>query len=134
MLLDALNRHRGKGSQKITVEHVHACIPAGRPRSVWLRHWGEGVSRNQRINPMGGEFPMHLIPRCGAKTRRGTPCQCPAMPNGRCRIHGGTAPGAPKGNRNAVKHGFYSAEIVAHRRKVAALLRAARKLAHRPGG
>jgi hypothetical protein len=23
MLLDALNRHRGKGSQRITVEHVH---------------------------------------------------------------------------------------------------------------
>jgi hypothetical protein len=23
MLLDALNRHRGKGAQKITVEHVH---------------------------------------------------------------------------------------------------------------
>jgi hypothetical protein len=23
MLLDALNRHRGKGTQKITVEHVH---------------------------------------------------------------------------------------------------------------
>ena len=23
MLLDALNRHRGKGEQKVTVEHVH---------------------------------------------------------------------------------------------------------------
>jgi hypothetical protein len=23
MLLDALNRHRGKGQQKVTVEHVH---------------------------------------------------------------------------------------------------------------
>jgi uncharacterized protein YjcR len=30
------------------------------------------------------------------------------MPNGRCRMHGGTSPGAPKGNRNAWKHGFYS--------------------------
>jgi hypothetical protein len=38
------------------------------------------------------------------------------------------SPGAPKGNRNAFKHGRYTAEIVAHRRKVAALLRAARKL------
>jgi uncharacterized protein YjcR len=71
---------------------------------------------------------MHLSPRCGAKTRRGTPCQCPAMLNGRCRIHGGTAPGAPKGNRNAVKHGFYSAEAIARRRKAAALLRAARNV------
>ena len=28
----------------------------------------------------------------------GTPCQSPAMANGRCRMHGGTSPGAPKGN------------------------------------
>ena len=32
---------------------------------------------------------MQRAPRCGAKTRRGTACQSPAMPNGRCRIHGG---------------------------------------------
>jgi hypothetical protein len=29
---------------------------------------------------------------CGAKTRRGTPCQNPAMKNGRCRMHGGATP------------------------------------------
>jgi hypothetical protein len=61
-------------------------------------------------------------PRCGAKTRRGTPCQCPAMRNGRCRLHGGKA-GAPKGNKNNLKHGRYTAEAIAHRRKVGALLR-----------
>ncbi|MER2198570.1 HGGxSTG domain-containing protein [Methylobacterium brachiatum] len=27
--------------------------------------------------------------RCGASTRSGCPCQGPAMPNGRCRMHGG---------------------------------------------
>ena len=33
--------------------------------------------------------------RCGAKTRRGTPCQCPAnKKNGRCRLHGGASTGA----------------------------------------
>ena len=33
--------------------------------------------------------------RCGAKTRVGTPCQCPAMRGcKRCRLHGGTAPRA----------------------------------------
>jgi hypothetical protein len=31
--------------------------------------------------------------RCGAKTRGGTVCQCPAMPNGRCRLHGGLSTG-----------------------------------------
>jgi hypothetical protein len=45
------------------------------------------------------------------------------MPNGRCRLHGGLSPGAPKGNRNALKHGLYTAEALASRRKVAALLR-----------
>lgn len=29
---------------------------------------------------------------CGAKTRSGKPCQLAAMPNGRCRIHGGKTP------------------------------------------
>jgi hypothetical protein len=43
-------------------------------------------------------------------------------------MHGGTSPGAPKGNKNAFKHGLYSAEAVANRRKIGALLRAARKL------
>ena len=38
---------------------------------------------------------MHAAPRCGAKTRRETPCRAPAMANGRCRMHGGKLPGAP---------------------------------------
>lgn len=71
---------------------------------------------------------MHRSPRCGAKTRRGTPCQSPAMPNGRCRMHGGTNPGAPKGNRNAWKHGRYSAEAIARRREASALMRAMRQV------
>jgi hypothetical protein len=51
------------------------------------------------------------------------------MPNGRCRLHGGLSPGPPKGNRNAFKHGRYTAEAVASRREVAALIRAMRALA-----
>ncbi|WP_287291598.1 hypothetical protein [Mesorhizobium sp.] len=31
----------------------------------------------------------------------------------RCRMHGGTNPGAPKGNRNARKHGGRSAATLA---------------------
>ena len=59
-----------------------------------------------------GDFSK--APRCGAKNRRGTPCQCPAMANGRCRLHGGlsTGPKTPEGIeliRLAVtKHGRYS--------------------------
>lgn len=40
--------------------------------------------------------------RCEAKTRSGKPCQNYGMKNGRCRMHGGTNPGAP------IKHGRYS--------------------------
>jgi hypothetical protein len=51
------------------------------------------------------------------------------MPNGRCRLHGGLSPGAPKGNKNALKHGRYTAEALARRSEVAALIRAMRALA-----
>jgi hypothetical protein len=74
------------------------------------------------------QLPMHRASKCRARTRSGLPCQAPAMPNGRCRMHGGKSPGAPKGNQNAFKYGRYTAEAVAHRRKVGVLLRAARQL------
>jgi hypothetical protein len=42
-------------------------------------------------------------------------------------MHGGTdGVGAPYGNRNALKHGRYTAEAIARRREVAALLQACR--------
>ena len=28
--------------------------------------------------------------KCGAETRKQTPCQCKALRNGRCKLHGGT--------------------------------------------
>jgi hypothetical protein len=40
---------------------------------------------------------------------------------------GAEGSGAPEGNRNALKHGRYTAEAVARRREVAALLRACRE-------
>jgi hypothetical protein len=39
--------------------------------------------------------------RCGAKTRTGGVCQCPAIRGRkRCRLHGGRSPGAPNGLAN----------------------------------
>ncbi|MGI9482021.1 MAG: HGGxSTG domain-containing protein [Hyphomicrobiales bacterium] len=57
---------------------------------------------------------MRQSPRCGAKTRAGTPCQAPAVRGKkRCRMHGGArGSGAPRGNKNALKHGFYTAEEI----------------------
>jgi uncharacterized protein YjcR len=71
---------------------------------------------------MHNKLSTHLSPRCGARTRKGSECQSPAMPNGRCRMHGGKSPGAPRGNRNAWKHGHYSAEAIALRRLIRRLL------------
>ena len=71
---------------------------------------------------------LNQAPRCDARTRRGTPCQSPAVTGqARCRMHGGAeGSGGQPGNRNAFKHGRYSAEAIAQRREVAALLRACR--------
>jgi glucans biosynthesis protein len=39
----------------------------------------------------------------------------------RCRLHGGLSPGAPKSNRNAWKHGGYSAKTKAAARYLKAM-------------
>jgi hypothetical protein len=51
------------------------------------------------------------------------------MANGRCRMHGDKLKGGPKGNKHALKHGRYTAEAIAGRREVAALIRAMPALA-----
>jgi hypothetical protein len=38
-------------------------------------------------------------------------------------MHGGPGSGAPRGNRNALRHGLYSAKGIARRRYVRCLLR-----------
>lgn len=66
-------------------------------------------TRSNRKKPVGS--------KCEAKTRSGRPCQSYAMPNGRCRMHGGVVkPWKNKnqfkpGNKAAVTHGLYSAEL-----------------------
>jgi len=74
--------------------------------------------------------PMQASPRCGAKTRAGEPCHAPAIRGKRrCRMHGGMVKsGAPKGNRNARKHGLFTGDAIAERRQIQALLGEARKL------
>jgi uncharacterized protein YjcR len=67
-------------------------------------------------------------PRCGAKTRSGNSCKAPAMANGRCRMHGGKSTGAPKGNKNAFKHGFYTKDAIANRKYVRWLINRSKEL------
>ena len=73
-----------------------------------------------------GDFSK--APRCGAKTRKGTPCKAPAMKNGRCRMHGGTSPGGPVGNQNALKCGFRTKRAIAEQKLISQLLRESRKM------
>jgi uncharacterized protein YjcR len=80
---------------------------------------------------MQSKMPMHLSPRCGAKTRLGEPCKNGAMPNGRCRMHGGKGTGAPKGNRNAWKHGLYDARMMDGKQLFAEQLAESKRLIER---
>ncbi len=73
---------------------------------------------------------MHQSLRCGAKTRHRTPCMAPAVKGKRrCRMHGGApGSGAPKGNKNALKHGLYTREAIEERRRLKQLIRQSEKL------
>ena len=84
---------------------------------------GRGSLKNG--NPPGD---LSQARRCGATNRRGTPCQCPAMANGRCRLHGGLGTG-PKSlagieriRRAVTKHGRYSQGAKAERLRFRTLL------------
>src|SRR5690349_20412594 len=91
------------------------------PRRGWLRN---------------GNSPGDLsqVQHCGAKNRRGTPCQCPAMQNGRCRLHGrlSTGPktlaGIERIRRAVTKHGRYSLAATVERRYFRTLLGECREL------
>jgi hypothetical protein len=66
-------------------------------------------------NP-GGD--LSRASRCGAMSKRHhRPCRGPAMPNGRCRLHGGpstgprTAAGLERSRRARWKHGAFSRHV-----------------------
>src|SRR5918998_4565627 len=88
---------------------------------------GVRVPTETGVNPMHSELgliihqplPFRLAPRCGAKTRSGTPCQSPRVKGKiRCRMHGGArGSGAPKGQANGrYVHGRFTCEAVEDRR------------------
>ena len=69
-------------------------------------------------------IPMQNAPRCGAKTRSAAPCGSPAIVGkARCRMHGGKGSGAPKGNRNALRKGLYTKEVLALEEKLRSVRR-----------
>lgn len=67
----------------------------------------------------------NLIKKCLAKTRKNTLCQIPpVIGKKRCRMHGGAkGSGAPKGSKNAFKHGRYSGDAIKMRLETNQLIR-----------
>lgn len=82
-------------------------------------------------NPMNQSRVMAQLtnirraPRCGAKTRAGGCCQCPAIRDrNRCRLHGGKSTGAPRGPGNGnYKGGEFTAEAVKERQWLRSIVR-----------
>jgi hypothetical protein len=158
MLMEALKRYRTGGQQTVTVQHVSVSEGAPRQPPTPLQKvlGGEGlrslmrgklrcqslISRSEfRSRPSGDEKmkksnrlrntgPMLSSLRCGAKTRSGKPCMSPAVGGRRrCRMHGGApGSGAPRGNKNALKHGHYTREAMEARRQLRNLLQQSRIL------
>src|SRR4030095_17078900 len=85
-----------------------------------------------RLEPL---VMANAAPRCGARSKRTSkPCRGAAMPNGRCKLHGGksTGPRTPEGlersRRANWKHGRFSREAKAKRSRVRAAILALRYL------
>lgn len=123
--LEALARLHQPREQ--TVKHVH--VSEGGQAVVadqFHHHTGGEQNGKMRNSPMS---KAHAAPRCLAKTRSGTACRLPALKGKkRCQLHGGRSPGPPKGNRNARKHGGYSAKTVAAMRYLKTIARLVREV------
>src|SRR5688572_27317574 len=115
--------------------------PEARPSSATSPDLeGVGGPAETGVNPMHSglgliirqPLPFRLAPRCGAKTRSGTPCQSPRVKSKtRCRMHGGArGSGAPKGQANGrYVHGLLTHEAVEGRRMIRAMIAEMRAMA-----
>jgi len=128
-LIEALDRHRGKGQQRITVEHVNvhpggqAIVGAVTSRSGSSPNSKEQAGATRAIThepstPMRSPDPeWEVMPIASGAGKR------------RCRMHGGAAgSGAPIGNTNALRHGRYTKHAIARRRQLSELIRTARAI------
>lgn len=102
------------------------------------------TERKPMINPMHPEKTEEMsrwqgalkkanqASRCGAKSRKGTPCRSPAMKNGRCRMHGGKSTGAPLGVRHGrYRQGLYTKEAQQENMQIRAVLEDSKALLRR---
>ena len=113
-LMTTLSRHRGKAPAQVRVGDV--VNESGEPTAAHAPATTSGTVADEP--PMRSAHPEAnalQIAIGSGKTR--------------CRMHGGaTGSGAPTGNKNALKHGRYTAEAIALRREFQALMRQNRQL------
>jgi hypothetical protein len=115
-MMMAVEEHK---AEKERAEKERAAREPGTPDpKPAARHYadpGQSRGRLKNGNPTGD---YRKAPRCGARTRAGGCCGQPAMPNGRCRFHGGkstgprTAAGLQRSRDARLIHGLRSAEII----------------------
>lgn len=126
--VSALKEYRSKGEQKMTVQHVH--IGDGGQAivgNVNAPTEGGGAREKRGEQPHAlGYAPSVTMPREIEAERIAVPSTCGEGADV-CRMHGAGG-GAPKGNKNTVKHGAMVAESLALRKvEVQELARMARK-------
>jgi hypothetical protein len=116
--------HRARGCETLGELENIATVLNERDCSPPLL-WAEVVAVTRSASMHPDPSPMNRSRRCGARTRSETFCRSPAVTGRqRCRMHGGAiGSGAPAGNRNALKHGCYSREVLEFRRAMRELLR-----------
>jgi hypothetical protein len=80
------------------------------------------MNQSRTIAQLGN---IRSAPRCGAKTRAGKSCQCPAIRSrSRCRLHGGRSTGAPSGRDNGnYRDGTFTAEALQERQWLRSVVR-----------
>src|SRR5258708_21360795 len=79
--------------------------PRGATAGGWSKMSDEPLARErepiERVRArLEALVRANAAPRCGARSKRtGLPCRAAAMPNGRCKVHGGksTGPRTPEG-------------------------------------
>src|SRR3954470_16049819 len=115
MQMEALSRYRGKGQQKVTVEHVH--VHAGGQAVVGAVDAGGGVANGNQRQPHAKALTHAPVAPLWSENPEREPVPArPAMPNGRCRMHGGSSPGAPKATANGnYRHGRFTCEAIERR-------------------
>ena len=115
---------RRKRTRRALADQMDPQLPSHCRKQIRL--WPEMAMDTHRRNT----GPMLASARCGARTRSGKACMSPAVSGkSRCRMHGGAqGSGAPRGNKNAVTHGFYMRKAKAERQKIPNLVLHSRDL------